>query len=155
MLASTFSIKLKVRNLAFFVNITWEKETRIKCVCHLKPSRHLLVQSQQWKQNNISNMFKVNNKDARKMSLKSFWFPCYFWTDFTYCSGVSIVDFEQVNVSWETAYLCTALYPWRYLFWLSNQQKHFYFGYFCAGACLQSLLLLLRELLVLDSISLK
>ena len=25
---------------------------------------------------------------------------CYCRTDFTYCSGVSIVDFEQLNVDW-------------------------------------------------------
>ena len=32
-------------------------------------------------------MFKVNNKDIRTTSM----------TDFTYCSGVSTVDFEQGN----------------------------------------------------------
>ena len=33
-----------------------------------KLSRHLLVQSQQWKhQDNESNLLKVNNKDTRKM----------------------------------------------------------------------------------------
>ena len=35
-------------------------------------------------------MFKVNNKDTRTTST----------TDFTYCSSVSIADFEQVNASW-------------------------------------------------------
>ena len=36
------------------------------------PSRHLLVQSQQWKhQSNVWNMFKVNNKDTRRSSLTS------------------------------------------------------------------------------------
>ena len=33
-------------------------------------------------------MFKVNNKDT-------------FWTCFTPCSSVSIVNFEQVNADWE------------------------------------------------------
>ena len=52
------------------------------------PSRHLLVQSQQCKQkNNVWNLFKVSNKDTR-------------WTDFTLCSGVPIVGYEQVNVDW-------------------------------------------------------
>ena len=38
------------------------------------PSWHLLVQSQQWKhQNNVWNMFKVNNKDTKTTSLTSFW----------------------------------------------------------------------------------
>ena len=36
------------------------------------PSRHLLVQSQQQKyQNNVRNMFKVNNKDAIDVVLVS------------------------------------------------------------------------------------
>ena len=51
------------------------------------PSRHLLNQNQQCKhQNNACNPFKVNIIDL--------------WTDFTYCSHVSIVDFEQVNLGW-------------------------------------------------------
>ena len=49
------------------------------------PSRNLLFQSQQCKhQNNVWNLFKANNKYTR-------------WTDFTYGSGASIVDLEQVN----------------------------------------------------------
>ena len=37
-------------------------------------SRHLLVQSQQWKhQNNMWNLFKVNNKDTKTTSVTSFW----------------------------------------------------------------------------------
>ena len=36
-----------------------------------KPSRNLLVQSQQGKhQNNVWNLFKVNNKDTRTTSVK-------------------------------------------------------------------------------------
>ena len=47
-------------------------------------SRHWLVQSHQQKQqNHVWNLFKVKNKDTRKMSLLSF-----------------IVDFEQVNATW-------------------------------------------------------
>ena len=43
-------------------------------------------------------MFKVDNKSA---SLKTFWVLfCLLWTYFTPVSSVSIVDFEQVNVSW-------------------------------------------------------
>ena len=50
-------------------------------------------------QNNESNLFKVNNKDTRTMS---FWcLYCYLETDFTRCSVVAIVDFEQVNAAWE------------------------------------------------------
>ena len=57
------------------------------------PSRHLLVQSQQWKpQNNMGNLFKVNNKDTRTTSIRILLtcnrfhsFFCYFlnwlWTN--------------------------------------------------------------------------
>ena len=67
------------------------------------PSRALLVQSQQWKhQSNVWKLFKVNNKDTRTTSMTSFW--CLYrqlWKDFTYSSGVSIVDFEQVKAGWD------------------------------------------------------
>ena len=56
------------------------------------PSRHLLVQKQQWKhQNNVWNLFKVNNKDTRRLVLVSlllslnrihtlFWcYHCWLW----------------------------------------------------------------------------
>ena len=47
-------------------------------------------------------MFKVNNKNTRTTSTTSFWCVyCYFLTYFTAFSSVSIVDFEQVNVSWD------------------------------------------------------
>ena len=46
-------------------------------------------------------MFKVNNKNTRTMSLMPFGcFYCWLWTCFTLFSSASIVDFEQVNVSW-------------------------------------------------------
>ena len=52
-------------------------------------------------------MFKVNNRNTRKRcevcskSLTSFWcFNCELWTYCTTFSCVSIVDLEQVNVSW-------------------------------------------------------
>ena len=42
-------------------------------------------------------MFKVNYKNTRT----SFWrFYCSLWTYFTPFSSVSIVHFEQANVSW-------------------------------------------------------
>ena len=50
------------------------------------------------------NMFKANNKDIVTTSLlrTSFWCLYYqLWTYFTTFSNVSIVDFEQVNASWE------------------------------------------------------
>ena len=48
------------------------------------------------------NLFKVNNKDTRTTSMTSFWFLyCWLWIDFTRSSGVSIVNFEQVNKSWD------------------------------------------------------
>ena len=43
-------------------------------------------------------MFKVNNKDIRTMPLMSLLLTV---TYFTPCSSVCIVNFEQVNASWE------------------------------------------------------
>ena len=53
-------------------------------------NRHLYVQSQQWKhQNNLWNMLKIINKDARTISWTSFWcLCCEAWTDFTHCSNI-------------------------------------------------------------------
>ena len=45
--------------------------------------------------------FKVNNKITRTTSLTLFW--CFYYllyAHFTYFSSVSIIDFEQLNVSW-------------------------------------------------------
>ena len=65
------------------------------------PTKYLRVQSQQWKhQNNKRNMFKVNNRDTRMISLTSSWCRyCQFWTKFPHYSCISIIDFEQVNTS--------------------------------------------------------
>ena len=50
-----------------------------------RTSWHLLVQ---WKhQNNVWNLYKVNNKDTRATSMTSFWcLYCLLWADFTYSS---------------------------------------------------------------------
>ena len=43
---------------------------------------------------------KVNIQNIRTTSMMSFWFLyCWHITDFTHCSGVSIVDVEQANVA--------------------------------------------------------
>ena len=54
---------------------------------------YFLVQCQQWKhQNNVWNLFKVNNKDTRTASVTSFlYLYCKLWTNFTYFPGVPIV----------------------------------------------------------------
>ena len=49
------------------------------------------VKSQQQRHQNIINVIIV--------SLTSFW--CLYWTDVKICSGVSILEFEQVNADWE------------------------------------------------------
>ena len=66
-------------------------------------SQHLLVQSQQWKyQNNERKLFKVNKKrrlnDVIQVDLV---YDCSLRTDFIHFSGVSVVDFQQVNVDCE------------------------------------------------------
>ena len=50
----------------------------------ISPSRHILVQSQQWKhQSNVWNLFKVNDKDIGTASLNPFW--CFMF------------NFEQIS----------------------------------------------------------
>ena len=95
----------------------------INCLLNLLSSQHLLVHSQQCKlQNNVWNMFQVNNKDTWTTSMTSFFcLCCELWTNFT-CSSVSIVDFEQIDndsVSWVTKFL-----PSKQMFKASNK------GYF-------------------------
>ena len=63
------------------------------------PSRRLLVQSQQ--HNNVSNLFKVNNKDNGRRHRRISGVFVVNLTYFTYCSSVSTVDFEQANTSRE------------------------------------------------------
>ena len=46
------------------------------------------------------NQFKVKTRDTRTTPT-SFWcLYCQLWTDFTHYSGVSILDFNHVNVCW-------------------------------------------------------
>ena len=46
---------------------------------------------------------QINHKDIKTTSMTSFWcLYCWLLTYFTPFSSVSIVDFEQVNVSWNT-----------------------------------------------------
>ena len=89
--------------------LTWYayylRKTSLRCQSRLKSlnlsSLHLFVQSQQRKhQKNVWNLSKVNIKDTRMKSMTSFWCLYYYpWTGFTHCSGVFIVDSEQVNAS--------------------------------------------------------
>ena len=69
------------------------------------PSHRLLVQSRQWKcQYNVWNLFKVNFKGTRSMSLMTS-FCCLYrqlWIDFTYFFGFFIIVFDQINASWST-----------------------------------------------------
>ena len=73
----------------------------------------------------VDYMSKVNfrNTTARceicsKLKIKSKWralfwcLYCYFWTYFTYCSSVSIADFEQINAGWVTL-LDSAKFFWQ------------------------------------------
>ena len=61
-------------------------------------------------------MFKNNNKDARTMPL-TWCLYCWIWKYFTFFSIVSIVDFEQVIVSWEKS-----IPPHATLFMMENYQ---------------------------------
>ena len=53
------------------------------------------------------NMFKVNNKDTRTTPMASIY--VFIWTYFTPCSSVSIFNFEQLNIGWETACMLNVL----------------------------------------------
>ena len=56
-----------------------------------------LVQNHQWKhQNNMWNLFKINNKDVSELLLVSLLLT---WN--IHCSCVSIVKFKQVNTGWD------------------------------------------------------
>ena len=70
-------------------------------------SRYLLHdQSQQWRNENMWNLSKINNEETRMTSVTSFWCHyCQLWPDLTHNSSVSIVDLEQVNVSWDANYV--------------------------------------------------
>ena len=71
------------------------------------PSKHLPVQI------NIETLEKggeicsklmiktPTRSTIKKTTTNQLWqYYCSIWADFTHCSGVSIVDFEQVNVAW-------------------------------------------------------
>ena len=61
-------------------------------------SRHLLSQRSMWKhQNNDWYLFKAKIKDAKTNSGV---FVVNFKQILPYCSGDTIVGFEQVNVGW-------------------------------------------------------
>ena len=50
----------------------------------------------------VRDMFKVNNKNSRAMSLTSLlYFYCELWTCFVTFPSVFFVEFEQVNINWE------------------------------------------------------
>ena len=51
----------------------------------------------------ICSKLTIKTPEHQNESMTLFWcFYCYFWTYFTPFSSVSIVDYEQVNVSWES-----------------------------------------------------
>ena len=61
----------------------------------IKPIKQIHVQRQQYKHwKNVLNTFEATSQD-------NFWsFYCQLWTYFAPFSGVSTVEFEQVNVYW-------------------------------------------------------
>ena len=69
-------------------------------ILSLSSSWYLVVQNQKWKhQNNMWNLFQVNNKEIEQTSITSF---------FTHCFDASIVNFEQVNARREDP----EIHPW-------------------------------------------
>ena len=82
------------------------------------------------------HLFKVNNGNTRIMigicskltiqtSERSCWCVySWLWIDFTYCSGILIVDFEQVNIGWKEKLfdwnVFTLSMYWRKFLWFEN-----------------------------------
>ena len=83
------------------------------------PSWYLLVWSQQWKhQNNVWNLFRVNNKDTRTTSWCCFDAFVVNFEHFTHCPGVSIVDFEPENAGWIEALIFLSDFFFFFFFFL-------------------------------------
>ena len=90
---TNITLNIKISIIDVFLCLKWLLEGILSHV-----NQYLLVQSQQWKyQNIVWNLFKVNRKDARMTSLTLL----FIWTDFAQYSGVSMVDFEHVNAGWD------------------------------------------------------
>ena len=126
----SFDVKISCLQSVFYlynytidlVNVTWltSKPTEVTEFCarltqpfqirfvrSFVPSLHFSVQSWQWKYQNVwrtRTVCKIRTKlkkSTRSTSMTSLWcLYCQFWTDFTHCAGVFIVDFEQVNACW-------------------------------------------------------
>ena len=91
--------RFAIAKQAFLNKIFWADSYQAKNSDRLFPSRYLLVQSQQWKyQNNVWNLFKVNNKETRTMNdvidifLKSLLltlsrFSTFFWCLYDWLSA--------------------------------------------------------------------
>ena len=79
-------------------------------------------------------MFKFNDKNTRTTPLASFWCSLLILNKFHTFSIVSIVDFEQVNVSWEWTKRLMKICHFNELCWQSSTSFSFYFFiyiYFC------------------------
>ena len=67
-----FGISINFNDNCTVINIFQILKMALVILDLLLPNRRLLVQSKQWKHlNNLWNLFKVNNKDTRTMSLSS------------------------------------------------------------------------------------
>ena len=87
-------IELRNRTTIVFCHIFWMHTMLGHFYC--RDYIRIIISSQM-----VWNMFKVNIKNTRTKSLTSFWcFYCWLGTYFKSFSSVSIIDFEQVNVSW-------------------------------------------------------
>ena len=89
-------IKTNISVASYLANKV-DNRNRKKCEICSKLSTRTTPLASFW----LWNIFKVNSRSTRTTPLASFWcFQCELWTYFTPFSGVSIVDFEQVNVRW-------------------------------------------------------
>ena len=66
----------------------------------------------------MSNLFKVHNNDTRTASTLFWCLYCQTWTDLTHSSDATIINFEQVNASWDCMKLSS--YPLNVDYLVSN-----------------------------------
>ena len=86
-------------------------------------SRYLLVQSHQLK--SVWNLFRVNKKTHQRSVIDVVLMSLVInLTELVNCSGVSFVDFEQVNTGW-VVLLFLLLILNNYMLAKSHRRKHF------------------------------
>ena len=99
------SLQLVPSTFHFYFSLHNKMHSQVKndcCRLMIAPIQAAFASSKSTRihQNKVWNLFRVNNRDIRTTSITSFWCLYELWADLIHCSGVSIVDLEQVNAVW-------------------------------------------------------